>query len=102
MMSATTAVEAMIVATRQGFATQMAGMIRSTVSQIIPMTPERVEHMIAPTPAGARASTSAAVNFGDCFAYATAIKHARPLLYIGSDFAKTDVRSARPSAGTRL
>jgi ribonuclease VapC len=47
LISVATAVEAMIVATRQGFATQMAGMIRSTVSQIIPVTPERVEHMIA-------------------------------------------------------
>jgi ribonuclease VapC len=36
----------------------------------------------------------AALNFGDCLAYATA-KHAGDgLLYVGSDFARTDITSA--------
>ena len=98
LMSAATAVEAMIVATRQGFATQMAGMIRSTVSQIVPVTPERVEHIVATYARWGKGIHPAALNFGACFAYATAIEHACPLLYIGTDFAKTDVRSARLSA----
>ena len=36
----------------------------------------------------------AALNFGDCFAYATA-KHASDgLLYVGDDFARTDIAAA--------
>jgi ribonuclease VapC len=36
----------------------------------------------------------AALNFGDCFAYAFAKLLDAPLLFKGSDFAKTDVRVA--------
>jgi len=32
------------------------------------------------------------LNFGDCFAYALAKQHAAPLLYVGNDFALTDIR----------
>jgi len=33
----------------------------------------------------------AALNFGDCFAYALARMLAQPLLYKGDDFSKTDL-----------
>lgn len=36
----------------------------------------------------------AALNFGDCFAYACAKHHKVPLLYKGNDFSLTDVESA--------
>lgn len=36
----------------------------------------------------------AALNFGDCFAYACARHHEMPLLYKGNDFARTDIESA--------
>ncbi len=36
----------------------------------------------------------AALNFGDCMAYALARRLDAPLLYSGDDFAKTDVRPA--------
>jgi ribonuclease VapC len=35
----------------------------------------------------------AGLNFGDCFAYALAVTLGEPLLFKGSDFAKTDVIS---------
>ena len=95
LMSAATVVEAMIVATRQGFATQMAEMIKFTVSQIIPVTPERAEHIAAAYARWGKGIHPAALNFGDCFAYATATEYACPLLYIGNDFSRTDVPSAR-------
>ena len=38
--------------------------------------------------------TRGGLNFGDCFAYALAKRHSAPLLYIGDDFALTDVQSA--------
>lgn len=38
--------------------------------------------------------TRGSLNFGDCFAYALAKRHSAPLLYVGNDFARTDVQSA--------
>lgn len=38
---------------------------------------------------------AAALNFGDCFAYALAVQLGEPLLYKGSDFSMTDVTGAR-------
>ena len=35
----------------------------------------------------------AALNFGDCFAYALATDVGEPLLFKGTDFAQTDVES---------
>ncbi len=36
----------------------------------------------------------AALNFGDCFAYACARRARMPLLYKGDDFARTDIETA--------
>ena len=36
----------------------------------------------------------AALNLGDCCAYAAALTHAEPLLYKGQDFSKTDITAA--------
>ena len=36
----------------------------------------------------------AGLNFGDCFAYVSAKANNLPLLFIGDDFARTDVLSA--------
>lgn len=39
----------------------------------------------------------AGLNFGDCFAYALAKSQNCPLLFVGDDFAQTDVESALAS-----
>ena len=36
----------------------------------------------------------AALNFGDCLSFATAKLADRPLLFVGEDFSKTDLRAA--------
>jgi ribonuclease VapC len=36
----------------------------------------------------------ARLNFGDCFSYALAKQRGEPLLYVGDDFAHTDIASA--------
>jgi ribonuclease VapC len=36
----------------------------------------------------------AALNLGDCFAYALAMERNQPLLFKGDDFAQTDVKRA--------
>ena len=35
----------------------------------------------------------AALNFGDCFAYALSVASGEPLLFKGNDFSRTDVRA---------
>jgi ribonuclease VapC len=40
----------------------------------------------------------AALNFGDCFSYALARSTGEPLLYVGSDFSRTDVKSSLSNA----
>ncbi len=39
----------------------------------------------------------AALNYGDCFAYALASVSDEPLLFKGDDFAQTDIRPAHPA-----
>jgi len=41
-----------------------------------------------------RGRHKAALNFGDCLAYATAMQARDSLLFVGDDFAKTDVPNA--------
>ena len=43
----------------------------------------------------------AGLNFGDCFSYATAVHYDVPLLCVGADFARTDLRliDVMPAAG---
>ncbi len=36
----------------------------------------------------------AALNYGDCMAYATARKSGKPLFFVGNDFARTDIAAA--------
>ncbi len=43
---------------------------------------------------GRGSGSKARLNYGDCFAYALAITSGEPLLFVGDDFAHTDV--ARP------
>ncbi|MGH7477252.1 MAG: type II toxin-antitoxin system VapC family toxin [Longimicrobiales bacterium] len=42
-----------------------------------------------------RGRHAARLNFGDCMAYAVAKLADQPLLYVGEDFARTDIASAR-------
>lgn len=41
-----------------------------------------------------RGRHAAGLNFGDCFSYALAAAQAEPLLFVGHDFAKTDIEIA--------
>jgi ribonuclease VapC len=46
---------------------------------------------------GKGSGSSARLNFGDCFAYALSVTTGEPLLYVGNDFAATDVAAVRLS-----
>ncbi len=61
---------------------------------IVPFTDEHRREALEAWWRFGRTRHEAALNFGDCAAYATAKLADAPLLYKGDDFAKTDIRSA--------
>jgi ribonuclease VapC len=48
---------------------------------------------------GRGSSSSARLNFGDCFAYALSVTTGEPLLFTGDDFTQTGVAPALRSTG---
>jgi ribonuclease VapC len=67
--------------------------------QIIPVDGEQVEIARSAWRKYGKGRHSAALNFGDCFAYALAKSSGEPLLATGSDFAATDIEVLPTSGG---
>jgi ribonuclease VapC len=98
-ISAANEVEFSIVIARQATPTQrmFGDRLRSRLGvHVIPVTAPQAEIAADAYRTFGRGSGHAAkLNFGDCFAYALAIDRDEPLLFVGDDFAHTDVRRAR-------
>lgn len=62
--------------------------------EIVPVTQEHAEYARSAYRRFGRGRHAAGLNFGDCFAYALARALDEPLLFVGEDFAQTDVRAA--------
>lgn len=62
--------------------------------EIVPVTEEHAEYARSAYRRFGRRRHAAGLNFGDCFAYALSRALDEPLLFIGEDFARTDVRVA--------
>ncbi len=96
-MSAPTLVETSIVLTKFGsaLAADLAAFIREAAIDIIPFDQLYVAAaQDAYRRFGRGSGSPARLNFGDCFAYATSVVTARPLLFVGEDFRYTDIISA--------
>lgn len=65
--------------------------------QIVPVTAEIAEVARLAYQRFGRGHHPARLNYGDCFAYATAKVLGAPLLFKGRDFSQTDVEPARPA-----
>lgn len=94
LMSAATLTEALIVAAGRGFDDEMRDLIALFELQVIELTSVRAEQAAAAYRQYGKNFHPASLNFGDCFAYATAKEFGCPLLYVGQDFARTDIASA--------
>jgi ribonuclease VapC len=61
--------------------------------EIVTVTPASARRIAEAYQRWGRGLHPAALNFGDCFAYEVAKEHACRLLYVGDDFAKTDIEA---------
>lgn len=96
-MSVANVLEASIALERRGGATaahDLDALLERAEIELVPVT---VEHLEAARRAWRRfgkGNHPAALNFGDCFAYALARATGEPLLFKGGDFSQTDIEAA--------
>ena len=93
LISAGTLTEALIVAGARGVRDEMWDLVNQLRCEIVPVTADSARSAAAAHARWGRGAKTAGLNFGDCFAYDVAKQNRCPLLYVGRDFAKTDVKS---------
>jgi len=69
-------------------------LLREAEVEIVPFGPEHYSAAVTAFQKFGKGRHRAALNFGDCLAYAVAELSGLPLLFTGSDFSKTDIQSA--------
>jgi ribonuclease VapC len=94
LISAGTVAEALIVSAQKDVDEEVAGLIEDLGIEVVPVTRGTSQRAAEAYARFSKGNHRAALNFGDCFAYEVAKENACPLLYVGDDFAKTDVESA--------
>ena len=91
LISAGTMAEALIVAARRSLRPEMIAMFDGLGFETSPVTPAAARRVAAAYDKWGKGVHPAALNFGDCFAYEVAKENGCPLLYVGDNFAKTDL-----------
>jgi len=94
LISAGTVAEALIVAARRNVGEEIERLIEELGFEIFSVTLATAQRVAAAYARWGKGLHPAGLNFGDCFAYQLAIEHGCPLLYVGDDFARTDVQRA--------
>ena len=94
VISAGTVAEALIVAARRNVVDEMNRLIEGLGFEIVSVTPASARRIAAAYARWGRGAHPAGLNFGDCFSYEVAKGRSCSLLYVGEDFAKTDLESA--------
>ncbi|MDB5437578.1 MAG: twitching motility protein PilT [Caulobacteraceae bacterium] len=94
LISAVVATEARIVASRRGVGPAMALLLDELDMDVVSIDEEGSLMAAAAYARWGKGVDPAALNIIDMFSYALAKANDCPLLYIGNDFARTDIRSA--------
>ncbi|WSH63346.1 type II toxin-antitoxin system VapC family toxin [Rhizobium ruizarguesonis] len=94
LISAGTVAEALIVSARRNVSDEMKQLIDGLGFEIVAVTPASARRIAEAYRSWGKGAHPASLNFGDCFAYEVAREHGCRLLYVGHDFARTDVQSA--------
>jgi ribonuclease VapC len=92
LISAGTIAEALIVAARRNVGEEIASLIDGLGFNAIAITAASARRIALAYGRWGKGVDAAGLNFGDCFAYEVAKEHDCPLLYVGGDFARTDVK----------
>lgn len=71
-------------------------LLQASGAEVVPVTREHVDVATEGFRRYGKGRHAAALNYGDLFAYGLASLRAEPLLYVGDDFAKTDVSAVSP------
>lgn len=96
-ISAATLVESLIVADGRGLRENLEQLVGGLKMEIVEVSAVRVMLVADAYRRWGKGFHPASLNFGDCFAYALAAERGWPLLYVGNDFARTDVLPALPA-----
>ena len=99
LMSAGTMLELLVVAAGRRIEAQAESLLDGLDLEIVPVTKASARASAEAYRRWGKGCHPAALNFGDCFAYALARDRDCPLLFVGNDFARTDVRAG---AGVRM
>ena len=94
LISAATVVEASLVLLgRYGDAGEplLDRLLRGIGAEVVPVGDEQLPLARDAALRFGRGRHPAALNFGDCFSYALSLSRGEPLLFVGDDFARTDV-----------
>jgi ribonuclease VapC len=91
LMSAGTMAEALIVAARRNVGEEMERLIDGLGFEIVAVTPASARRVAQAYESWGKGGRPATLNFGDCFAYEVAKAHGHHLLYVGGNFARTDI-----------
>ena len=91
IISAGTVAEALIVAERRGLGAEMTMLIEGLGLEVLDVTLATARQTANAYAQWGKGIDRAGLNFGDCFAYAAAKAHGCRLLFVGTDFSRTDV-----------
>jgi ribonuclease VapC len=93
LISAGTLAEALIVAGRRAVSDELEQIVNGLDLDIVPVTTASARRVAGAYGQWGRGMHPAGLNLGDCFAYEVAKGASCPLLFIGNDFARTDIES---------
>ena len=94
LMSAGTYTELLIVAQKRGLTAEAIQFVESLNVIVLDVTAETARSVSSAYRQWGRGFHPAGLNFGDCFAYEAAKTLGCPLLYVGDDFSRTDIKAA--------
>lgn len=94
IISAATLTETLIVGSREEFRAAIRPFLAELNLEVIPVDQAFAERAADAYRRWGKGFHTAYLNYGDSFSYALAEMYGCPLLYVGNDFAQTDIRGA--------
>jgi ribonuclease VapC len=94
LISAGTVAETLIVADRRNRGAEARRLIEGLGFEVISVTPAAAQRIAGAYARWGKGVHPASLNLGDCFAYEAAKTAGCPLLFVGTDFVRTDIEPA--------